>query len=230
MDMDMDIMDRTSAPSDPSVGLASTNPHPASPPRYLAETSRSRSEAVHKHRERGAALRAAALEQRANARNKARALLRQKSRIGAHVRMEHRQLSHAICERDSTYQQRARVQAEALRQLSGNIRTAKSELQSERRASAQQLRCDAKSEWERRRLLAAEARRDQAKCMHDEIRRSRLRVIIPPELDEQMRRFGIGPYAGAVPSLRIGLADDTLRGGLNFDAPPTDAQEQRFDA
>ena len=66
--------------------------------------------------------------------------------------------------------------------------------------------------------------------MHDEIRRSRRRVIIPPELDEQMRRFGIGPYAGAVPSLRIGLADDTLRGGLNFDAPPTDAQEQRFDA
>ena len=193
-------MDEMAAPHGESrTEEATASPAPASSrPRYLLETQRHKSPAQLSHRAHGAALREAALQQRQLAKEKLEALTRHNKRKAANVRRVERSMESARQKANSAYRDHARQYVSELRELPSSIKQTSAALAEARSAHANQLRLAKQGEWERRRCENIERKAETARALRDEVRRSKLRrSTIPPEMEAEMRRLRIGPFAVA---------------------------------
>lgn len=165
-------------------------------PRYLLETQRHKSPAQLSHRAHGAALREAVLQQRDAAKQKLEALARHNKRKGANVRRAERSMDSAREKANAAYREQARQYVSELRELPSSIKQTASALAEARSAHANDLRLTKHGEWERRRCENIERKAQTTRAMRDEVRRSKLRrSSIPPEMEAEMRRLKIGPFA-----------------------------------
>ena len=184
-----------SPPTAAEERLATAAPTP-SRPRYLLETQRHKSAAQVSHRAHGAALREAALQQRQAARQKVEALTRHNKRKGADLRRAERSMNSARGHANAAYREHARSYVSELRELPANIKQTAAALVEARQARAHEVRSANQGEWERRRSENTERRVEAVRALHDEIRRSKMRKsTIPPEMEAEMRRLKIGPFA-----------------------------------
>ena len=170
-------------------------PLPHSLPRYASPTKSRRGEAHRERRAHGEVLRQAAQVQRHEANRKVREMMRHKGRTAHYARCRREQLHHAIDTAAAAYTDRAREYRDELRQLPEGIHRAKCELSGQRQRAACALRSDKEVEWKKRRRESETARAEVARQLRDQVRHGTRRAVIPPEMDAQMRRFGIGPYA-----------------------------------
>ena len=184
--------------AEPSTStLEPSSPPPASPkPRYLLETQRHRSPAQLSHRAHGAALREQALQQRLARQQKVEALTRHNKRRGANVRREERSIGAALEKANSAYREHARQYVSELRELPSSIKKTAAALAEARQVRANELKAVKSTEWEQRRSENIQRKANIARALHDEVKRSKMRrSVIPPEMEAEMRRLKIGPFA-----------------------------------
>ena len=162
-------------------------------PRYARETHRQRSEAFQARREHGLEVRNAVRAQRIEANRRIRDVMRRKSLAAANTRYVRERLVSAVDQAAHAYADKAQEYAKELRELPEGIQRARDALVGERSKAAASLRASKATHWNQQRHEAREAISSSKRRVHDEVR-ARCRAI-PPEMDAQMRRFGIGPYA-----------------------------------
>ena len=166
-----------------------------SPPRYMrGETARQRSSASKSHRAKGEKLRKEVKQQRTAREHKVSSMQKSKSRQGDRVRNASRQIGVALERANSAYRELASSYVAELRHLPEDGKRAKEQLVETKAASANEKRVQVE-EWEQRRVKELAKRQKSARAARDGVRSQRKRGAIPAEMDAQMRRLGIGPYA-----------------------------------
>ena len=166
-----------------------------SPPRYMrGETARQRTDASKSHRAKGEKLRREAKQQRTAREHASNSLQKAKSRQGERVRHASRQIGVALERANSAYHELASSYVAELRHLPEGGRRAKEQLHETKAASANEKRGQV-DEWQQRRVKELAKRQKSARAARDGVRSQQKRDRIPQEMDEQMRRLGIGPYA-----------------------------------
>ena len=179
------------------IAVAASPKLPPRLPRYLLQTTSSRSPAAMERRARGEALQMEAALQRRDARLRILALKRQNKMKGAAVRRETRQIGAALEQSTNAYKELARLYVSELRELPVNIKQANESRAEVKRQCANELRINKSTDWLSRRTQAKEAKAQAARQTRDQVRRSTIRTSIPLELEEQLRRYKIGPFANA---------------------------------
>ena len=99
---------------------------------------------------------------------------------------------------DDAYREHARQYVSELRELPNSIKKTAEALADARKARASEVRVAKHEDWERRRGENIRLRAESARALRDEVIRSKQRrSTIPPEMEAEMRRLGIGPFAAS---------------------------------
>ena len=184
------------SPSSTASGSSPAGTRPASslPARLFKETARQRHDSHKERRAKGESLRKEARLQEEARNHRANKLMRHKQRGAERVRHARQRIDKALSQANDAYRSQASAYAADIRGIPEGAARAKEELRQSKAALASKAKLS-KAEHAALGQVDKHTRQKSARAVHDAVRSQKQRATIPKEMDEQMRRLGVGPYS-----------------------------------